>query len=231
MANNITKSFKRMQIDKANTVMFGAIAVAAFLVVFTLVSARALWVKRSYQGRIIQEKEAAVEQINANLAAIDSLNVAYQAFVGTPENVLGGSSSGKGDKDGDNAKITLDALPSKYDFPALATSLEKILKTRNFQIDSITGTDDEVAQNSSGGQEVVAVDSSGGPVEIPFEISATGNLESAKDLASLLQKSIRPLRVSTMQVSGSNSDLQIVISGKTYYQPEKKFEIKKKVVK
>src|SRR5690606_10637885 len=118
-------------------------------------------------------------------------------FVETPDNVIGGNPSGTGDNDGDNAKIVLDALPSKYDFPALATSLEKILKTRNYQINSISGTDDEVAQSS----QTTATT----PIEMPFELSATGNINTAKDLLVLLERSIRPIQVDTVDISGSNA--------------------------
>ena|SRR5690606_11870959 len=217
-------SFKRLQIDRANTVMVATIAASAFIVVFSLIAARSLWVKRGFQARLIDEKEVAVHQLEQNLATVDELITAYKAFVETPDNVIGGNPNGSGEKDGDNGKIVLDALPSKYDFPALATSLEKILKSENHSINSITGTDDEVAQNA--GQSA-----SSGPVEIPFDASATGTINSADDLLELFERSIRPIHINKVDISGSNSTLQVTVTAKTYYQPEKTLDVKTKVVK
>lgn len=216
-------SLKRVQIDKANTMMVAAIAISAFVVVFCLVASRALWSKQGYQNRLITEKEIAVSQLEQNLATVDDLVVAYKAFVETPDNVIGGNPSGTGEKDGDNAKIVLDALPSKYDFPALATSLEKLLGKAN-QIDSISGTDDEVAQ-------ITSAESATSPVEMPFEVGASGTFASSQELLEIFEQSIRPMKVGNLELSGSNGDLQISVSAKTYYLPEKGLNIQKKVVK
>jgi hypothetical protein len=215
-------SLKRIQISKANTTMVASIAISAFVVVFSLVASQALWNKRGFQSRLIAEKEVAVAQLNTNLETVDELVVAYTAFTETGENVIGGNPEGTGDRDGDNAKITLDALPSKYDFPALATSLEKLLKN-DYQEISISGEDEE-ASRSAEGQAIE-------PVEMPFEISATASSDKIKDLLVTLQRSIRPMNIISVDISGSNSDLQTSISAKTYYQPEKAFNVQTKVVK
>ena len=127
MANNPLSS-KRLQIDKANASMVAFLAVAAFIAVFSLVASKALLSQRSYQSRVIAEKKKALTQLKTNNQAATELVAAYKSFVAAPENIIAGSASGSGDRDGDNAKIVLDALPSKYDFPALVTSIEKILK-------------------------------------------------------------------------------------------------------
>lgn len=217
-------SFKRIQINKANTVMVAAVAAAAFITVFSLVAARALWSTRGYQQRVINEKEASVAQLEANLAAVDDLVASYKVFVDAPQNMMGGVSTGKGPRDGDNAKITLDSLPSKYDFPALATSLEKILKDRKYDIDSITGTDDEVAQSTA-----VVTESS--PVEILFAMSGTNNFNASKGLLGTLERSIRPITITKVSLSGSDSRLSVAVDAKSYYQPEKPLNVKKKVVR
>lgn len=214
-------SLKRLQISKANTTMVAAIGGAAFVVVFSLVASNALWNKRNFQAKLIAEKEVAVAQLEENLNTVDELSVAYQAFVDTPENVIGGNSEGSGDKDGDNAKIVLDALPSKYDFPALATSLEKILKPN--EVTAIGGEDQEVAQ--------INEQPDASPVEIPFDISASGDLSSIKSVLETFQRSIRPINVISMSLSGSNANLELTIDAKTYYQPEKPFSVQKKVIR
>jgi len=216
-------SVKRTQIDKANSMMVATIAISAFVVVFSLVAARALWIRQGYQSRVIEQKEQARDQLRTNINTVDELVVAYKAFVETPDNVIGGNPDGTGDRDGDNAKIVLDALPSKYDFPGLATSLEKILKDNGNTINSISGTDDGVAQSAQTG--------SSQPIEVPFELSAGGNLKTTESLLGLLQRSIRPINVQTVEFTGSNNNLIVNLTAKTHYQPEKTLTIQKKVVK
>lgn len=216
-------SMKQMQIDKANMRMVLAVAVSAAVVVFSLVASRALLQKRSYQAKVIGAKEKAVDQLEANITAAQQLSTAYKTFVSTSTNVLGGNPQGTGDKDGDNAKIILDALPSQYDFPALASSLEKVLTANNLKIGSITGTDDEIAQGQQqeGGLQ---------PIEVPFTIAVTTNLDGAKNLVSVLQRSIRPIHIRKLEMSGSNSNLSVSIDAVTYYQPQKTVNIKTEVI-
>lgn len=223
MAVNV--SLKRVQINKANTTMVVATAIAAFLLTFSLIAGRALLNKRSYQAKVISAKEKAVNQLRDNITATNSLVNSYKAFVSTSSNVLGGNPAGTGDKDGDNAKIVLDALPSQYDFPALASSLEKLMTDNGFKINAIGGTDDEVAQQ---GKQSSATPET---VEMPFEFSATTDINGSKNLFALMQRSIRPLKVKTVDISGSNSNLTVDITGISYYQPEKSLDIEMKVVK
>lgn len=228
MADNAPESTKpisgkRLQISKANTTLVAMVAIASFITMFSLVASKALWDQRSFQARVITEKEVARNQLKANVAAVDTLVTSYKAFAGTPQNVIGGNSAGKGERDGDNAKIVLDALPSKYDFPALATSLEKLLTSGNYTIENITGTDDEANQQNVVGQVT--------PVEIPFQIGASATYSSVQELIDSLERSIRPFSISKITFSGDDSDLQVQISAKTYYLPEKTLNIGTKEVK
>ncbi len=225
LAPKMQFSTKRLQISKANAQMVGIIAGAVFIAVFSLVSSKALWTQRSYQAKVIGKKEKARDQLQANIEAVSKLATSYQGFVGSSENVLGGNPAGTGDKDGDNAKLVLDALPSKYDFPALTTSLEKLLTEKNFKIGSITGTDDEVAQSKNASSD------SPKPIPMAFSVNVTGSYDSVKDLIGTFEKSIRPFSMSTVSFSGNNNSLQLTVTANTYYQPEKALNIRQELVK
>ncbi len=199
------------------------LAVAAFVAVFSLVASRALLSQRSYQSRVITEKKKALAQLKANNIAADQLVNSYKAFVSAPDNIIGGLPSGSGDRDGDNAKIVLDALPSKYDFPALATSVEKILTARNYKIQSITGIDDELNQSKA---SEVAIQ----PVEIPFETTISGNFDAAQGLLDVFQLSIRPIQIVKIEFSGADTTLNVSVTAKSYYQPQKTVKITLKEV-
>lgn len=140
-------SVKRLQIGKANSTIVIAVGIAAFALAFSLVAARSLIAKQSYQNKVAGAREDARDQLTANIAAVSDLKTKYSEFVDRQENIIKGNSQGNGERDGDNGRIVLDALPSKYDFPALASSLEKILVDRNYGITRITGTDNEVSEN------------------------------------------------------------------------------------
>lgn len=219
---NLRFSTKRLQISKANARLVMVVSVAAFVTAFSLVIAQSLFVTRSFQARLISEKEKAVNQLIENKQAVSNLAGAYNEFVSRPENIIGGNPAGKGDRDGDNARIILDALPSKYDFPALTSSLEKLFSER-YQLSGISGTDDEVAQKE------IAASPNPEPVEIPVVISLAGNYSSMQDALLLLERSIRPFHVNSLDFNASDNDqVSLSVNMKTYYQPEKALSITKK---
>lgn len=222
MANKLL-SAKRLQIDKANASMVIVMAVSAFVSVFCLIGSKTLLSQRSYQAKVIKEKKVALNQLKSNNQAVSELVNTYKAFVDTPENIIGGTKTGTGERDGDNAKIVLDALPSKYDFPALAASLDKIFTSKTFKLNSIGGTDDELNQSKAQTTNV--------PVEIPIQVSVSGSYNSIKDLLDVLYRSIRPIKIKSLSLSGTDSELTVSIDGKTYYLPEKTIKITTKEVK
>lgn len=215
---------KKVQIDKAQATVVVIVAVAVFVTVFSLLSAKSLWTQRGYQARVIGKKTEARDQLKKNVESVQDLVASYKDFVGSSTNMLDGNPAGSGEKDGDNARLVLDALPSKYDFPALTSSLEKILNDRNIQ-GTISGTDDEVAQSSA------EESASPTPVEIPFQITMQGSYTSVQDLVSVFEHSIRPFNIQKLTLSGGSQSMSLSLDVKTYFQPEKTLSIKKEVVK
>lgn len=217
-------SSKHLQITKANTTITATLAIAAFVTVASLVASRSMLQQRAYNSKVIKEKETAVKILKENVTEANTLVISYQEFVGRPQNIIGGNKDGTGERDGDNAKIILDALPSRYDFPALATSLEKILTQGNFSISNISGTDDEIAQ---------AVKNSPTPeiVEIPFTFSVGGSYDALNGLISTIERSIRPIQINKLSFSISTGTIvEMEVDAKTFYQSEKNLNITKKVI-
>ncbi len=117
-------------------------------------------------------------------------------------------------------------MPSTYDFPALTSSLEKILKDGNLQVQGIAGTDDQLAQqtNLSSGSPV--------PVAMPFSFTIAGaNYPGVQALISKLQTSVRPIQIDSMNIDGPATKMQVKIAAHTFYQPAKSVNITKKAVK
>jgi hypothetical protein len=218
-------SSKRIQLDKTNVTIVIVVAVACFVTVFALTTSKILLHQWSYQQHVINKKHDAKEQLLSNIKSRDALVQQYKAFVKSDTNVIGGSSTGAGDRDGDNAKIILDALPSQYDYPALVTSLEKVVRDQSLSLTDVGGSDDEVAQ--------AAVEPSESPVavEMPFTLGFEGSFDKTQLLFQTLQRSIRPISVQQVTITGSDQKLSVSIDAKTYYQPRKELSIRKEVVR
>lgn len=244
-------STKKIAIDKAYATIVIAVAVAAFIGVFSLVASKALLDQRSYQSKVIGAKKEALTTLEDNIITADQLTVAYQEFIGATTNVLGGNPSGDADRDGDNARIILDALPSKYDFPALTTSIDKLLRDNTFPPTGITGTDNEAlypaggdadpSSSSSTGEPstemafstdaaIANPDNAGGAVEMPFSVEISVSNKRGKAFMRLFERSIRPINILVLDIKGNGKKLELSISAVTYFQPEKKVNVRTEVV-
>lgn len=220
MARALPKGFgqlssKHVLVDKANTTVIVTAAIAAAVVVFSLFASKALIDKISYQNKVISKRSSANEQLEKNLDATDQLVASYTAFNDSPESVIGTAES--------NSKVVLDALPSKYDFPALNTSIDGIITGAGMSVESIAGSDQEVsAEQSSINPQ---------PVAVPFEFTAKGSYEAAQKLITDLQRSIRPFKIISIDFTASEGGaISVTVVGETYYQPAKDLGIENKKV-
>jgi len=219
-------STKRLAINKANARMVGIAGGAAFVTVFCLIATKAVFSQNQYQARVINAKEKAHTQLQANIKAFDELVTSYQAFDTSSPNIIGGSANGKDARDGANSKLVLDSLPGSYDFPALTSSVEKILKEQKFSIDGITGTDDQINQQAN------ASNPNPQPVPMPFTFTVSNaSYDNVKQLIDTLQRSIRPIQIDTMVLGGGVNDMTLTVTAHTYYQPGKSLTITKKEIK
>lgn len=225
MATDKAPTTKRVQIDKANATMVLAVVISSFIFVFSIVAVKALWSQRGYQQRVITKKQKARDQLKKNVDAAQNLETAYKSFVDQNQNIIGGDHNGTGPKDGDNAKIILDALPSKYDFIAMANSMNSLFSTGGIKVAGISGTDDEVNQAKNASSPTPQ------PIPMPFTISVQGSYDSVRKMIATIEKSIRPVDVDTLLISGSDDKLTVNITAKTYYQAAKSLKINTEVVK
>jgi len=216
------KSDKHEKVDRENTKIVSAVGGAAFIVVFALFSGQALISQSLYQSSVISEKESTLDQLKENQESVDDLKNLYTAFVGETENVIGGNPDGEGAKDGDNAKIVLDALPGEYDYPGLASSVEKILTDGGYRIESIGGTED--AGLGSGAD-------SSTPIDIPYPFSVSAAPSATEELLKTLEQSIRPVYVDSLTIRSSEAGLRTSFGVRTFYQPSVDFSLGEKVVR
>lgn len=217
---------KHVQIEQANSRIFTVVAIASVVAIFSLVSAKTLISQINHQRHVIGARSAAVKQLKSNIETADSLEKYFDAFNSANPNLIGGiaNNSATGPSDGDNARITLDALPSVYDYPALVTSLEKILKDDQITSITITGTDQSDTQDNSATTNPKAT-----PIEIT--ISGTGNYAAIQKVIKDLERSIRPFDLLSLELQGSEAKLQMTAKLNTFYQQAKSLEGGTKEVK
>lgn len=222
---NQRKSIKHAIIDKTNKNMLIAVAVATFVFMFSLFAAKALISQSLYHGRIISEKESALDQLKENKASLEELEKSFTAFKSEPVNILGGSSTGEGPLDGDNAVIVLAALPSGYDYPALSSSFEKILRNGGYDIGSIGGTEDSSLASNNIASGIAT------PIEIPYSFTVSSNSAGTSRLLDTLESSIRPMYVDSLRIQIGENILQSTINLHTYFTQPKTFQLGAKEIK
>lgn len=218
-------SAKKIAIDKANKTVFITVAVASFVVAFSLVASKTLLDQRAYQAKAESAKQETLDILKKNIDESQKLTTAYQEFAGQPTNVIGGNSQGEGDRDGDNPRLVLDSLPSKYDFPGLLSSVEKILKDNKFKLDAIEGDDDEVAQKDA------ASSPSPQAVEMPFSVTVVANGAALSPLLKVFESSIRPMQVKNIVYKYDEDDPKITVDMTSYYQSGKNFNVTEEPLK
>lgn len=186
---------KRQQIEKSNSTIVLSMALAAFIVSFSLVTVNFLWDLSSHNRRVISKKSEAKNILEQNVENVEPLITSFNLFEA-------------GDVKSDTV---LDALPSKYDFPALATTMESLVKDSGMTLESFSGDDEEEA--------AVQEETAPSPIKIEFTLSVSGNYEDFQDLVDRMERTIRPMRVNNLEIKGSDDALKATLKVTTYYQP------------
>jgi hypothetical protein len=227
-------SIKHVQINKANNLIFIVVALSALVVSFSLVSAKTLLGQSSFQHKVLKEKNTAIKDLKDNIEAANTLKTQYDTFENANPNILGGQGgtnvNSTGSSDGDNAKIVLDALPASYDFPALTSSLEKIIENDHLTVQGISGTDNTQTINNPTGTTSTASTTPGSSQTLPFTVTIQTDYNSSLNLVKDFERSIRPVDVTGITMSGRSSSLNISMQAVTYYQPSVSLQIGQKEI-
>lgn len=198
---------RREQVKKAGSTVFIVAALASVIVMFSAISMKFLWEKKSYNDRVIGAKTAARDNIETNLNNLAKLSDQF------PQLETSAST---------NSKTILHALPPTYDYAALASSIDYLA--------TLSG----VASNTSIGEDISASALNSAPisqpVELPLSLQVRGNYDSIKQYIFNLERSIRPIHIKSVSYSGSNDSLEATIEAVTYYQPARSLDVQKQEV-
>src|SRR3989344_5561127 len=197
---------KKADMDKNQTRLIMTVGIATVITIFCLVSTKALLAQASYHRSELAAKRAVIKQLKSNIDTAATLQTQYQAFNSVNPNFIGGKNvtePNASQPDGDNARLVLNALPSKYDFPALISSVSKILSGAGMASPGIAARVNPT------------------PVEITLSLNGVTTYGGAQNLIRDLEGSIRPFNVTTLEFGGSSASISLSAGLSTYFQPAK----------
>ncbi|MDX2776307.1 hypothetical protein PV379_02980 [Streptomyces caniscabiei] len=230
MATQETALRKRQQIAKANRTMFLWVAGASALVGIALVLSLFLLQKAWFNEKVLAEKAKTASTLTANNLAVNDLKDQIRVLntnTSLREVMIAGEDQ--------PVQVVLDALPSDANSSALGSSLqEKFLNDGALKIESLTV--DPVAGVESQSDDSVedASDVTEGENQITFRFTVStdsGNASALKSLLQRLERSIRPIDISTLTVETQGDRLVLTVAGRSFYEPARTVELKEKTVK
>jgi hypothetical protein len=140
---------------------------------------------------------------------------------------------------GSTNELIADALPNTSDFPGLMALMENLSAESGVTLKSINPSSaaGTVASPASGGAvpaATAAVPNSGDvptPQTFAFSAAFDGTYASFQRLIANLEASARPVKVTSVQLSGSGNSLSVQLEGTTYYQDKATVPFKLETVK
>lgn len=223
---------KRQQIANANRMMFLWVAGASVLVGITLVASLFLLQKAWFNEKVLAEKAKTASTLTKNNEAVSNLK--DQVRVLNTNQALKDSMN---TNESQPVQAVLDALPADANSSALGASLQEkflndgALTIESLSVDPVVGvesnTDSAVKDASS--SSAVASDH-----QITFRFAVSADASNASALKSLLQKlerSIRAIDLTSLNIETQGSKLLLTVEGRSFYEPAKTVDLKDKTVK
>lgn len=160
--------------------------------------------------KVVSAKQKADKQLKDNVTAAPSLISSFDA--------LGGQKS-----------VLADALPATADLPSLIVSIENMSAAAGVTVKSVSAVpaDSSLPAGSASGSSSGAAT----PQVYPFSITFDGSYDSVKRLLGAIEVSARPMRVVSMQLSGSGSTLSGQLGIETYYQANAQLPFSEETIK
>lgn len=203
MANKITAKTDQMN---NNTFIVMAVLISLITLIISVAVGRVLFRKMAFNNRVLTKKSAANDQLEKNIANIESLRSNYL--------LLGG-----------RVKLIEAALPNNQDFPGLSSVLESISSQSGVKLESVS------LLSPSGSDATSTTSTSSGPVGYGFTAKLTGSYSSVLNFVKNIELSARPLRVTAIEITGVTADLEIEITMSSYHMQRSELTEKTEVVK
>lgn len=225
-SKKITGLKKRQQIAKANKAVFLWVAGAAVVTSLGVAVGQSLLTQALFNQKVISEKTKTSQTLNTNLQTSKELKNSVNQLLANRDLLKARTTTN------DSAlKVVLDALPTADEPLAFGSSLQLVLLPKGgVAVDSISVGADQSLAVADPAATGSAAPVQNGPAQIPFTFSATGNLTQIRETLTVLERSIRPISLTSVIIEGSDAQLKLTVSGFTSYQSAKTVELQKKAV-
>lgn len=212
---------KRQQIKNANKTAFIWIAVASTAVVFCLVTAQFLVRQAIANQKVINEQSHTQTVLAGNLKTYDQLKQSVEKLMADPN-----LQKVKANPSDSAYKVVLDALPVTPDGTVLGSSLmQVILPKSGVSISSLTA-----GIEADPNADPAAAASADASTSIRFSFTADSNYGQTLAMLKDLERSIRPINVTELTLQGSDTTLNVQVSGESFYAPQQTVSLGKKAV-
>lgn len=230
MATKETALRKRQQIAQANRMMFMWVAGVSVVVGIAIVVSIFLVQKAWFNEKVLAEKTNTASTLEHNNEVIDDLKDEVRVL-NTNEALRSSMAPGEDEP----IQVVLDALPADANSSALGASLqEKFLNDPALTIETLSV--DPVAGVESLGESNVqdfSASEGDGANQINFRFSVSTGVDNASALKSLLQRlerSIRAINVTMLNIETQGNRLILSVEGYAFYEPARNVELKNKTV-
>lgn len=223
---------KRQQIANANRTMFMWVAGVSVVVGVAAVVSVFLVQKALFNEKVLAEKSKTASTLIANNKVVDDLQDQVRVL-NTNDSLKKLMISGEAQP----VQVVLDALPSEANSSAFGASLQqKFLQASGIQLDSLNVTpvqDIEVTTNSGSSAATTSpTGTTAERIDFSFDVSTdSGNANGLKDLLLTIERSIRPINLTSVSIEAQGNRLLLKVEGNTYYQPARTVDLKDKMVK
>jgi hypothetical protein len=215
---------KRAQIDSTNKQVFtwvaGAAAAAVIAVVVTLNLSQTI----AYQTKVNGELGKTADTMKQNIENVKQLRLNIDALSSSQNLNLAAIK----DPDSTPLQVILDALPTKEDRVNIGSSMQrKVLAPSGVGITSLgtvsVGNVETGVGGASGGLHPTAQ-----PISFSFVIS--GSYEVIHQALKDIERTIRPIVITSLNLQGTQLNLQASVTVTTYYVPPVSWQTSKTTV-
>jgi Tfp pilus assembly protein PilO len=193
----------------------GLLAVITILVVLVggLV-AKNLATSFLHNQRIISKKNLAQKTLAADAVNAKTVTKQYQDL-GTQQQ-----------------QLLVDSLPADSDIPGLANIMEAMGGVSGVQFLSVSSTGSAVGEVApvTGASPTATGSLTTAASQVPISITFQSSYANLDRFLASLENSSRPITVSSIQLTGTSSKLNVTLSATTYYQTPVTFSVTKEAV-
>ncbi len=215
---------KYEKIQSVHNNMMTVASICLFITVANIVPMIKIIKKISYNNELISKKEKAKSNLNKNLSTLRVLSDEINVLKTNKMLLL---KNNRINEKQNPVRVIADALPDRANSVALGSSLRSKILVNGAAIKSMSIVADEeemdeeipykeISYNKNSHDSVAGV--------MPFNIELIGNKEKLMNSLLSLERTIRPMHITSIELKGS-SDNELVISmnGQTYFQKKQNF--------